>query len=70
MKNSILFSFIFIGAYALSAIIGWEPMAMLFFSLSPLVVIWVVYRVLRDPQEVKVTFEDHFYQDESHPRVK
>lgn len=69
MKFSIVFSFIFIGAYALSAILGIDPLVMLFFSLSPLMVLYVVYKVLKDPHEVEETFEEHFYQDRSHPRV-
>jgi len=41
---------------------------MLLFSLSPLLVLYVVYKVLKDPHEVKESFEEHFYQDGSHPR--
>lgn len=70
MKNSIIFSFIFIGIYAGVAIANWDPMVILLFSLSPLMVIYVVYKVLKDPKEVEVTFEDHFYQDSKKPRVK
>lgn len=70
MKFSIIFSFVFIGAYALSAILGIDPLVMLFFSLSPLMVLFVVYKVLKDPHEVEETFDEHFYQDRSHPRVK
>lgn len=70
MKFSIIFSFFFLGLYSLSALMSWDPFTVLCFSLSPLVVLYVVYKVLRDPQEVQVSFEDHFYQDGSHPRRK
>ncbi len=68
MKFSILFSFVFLIAYALSAFFHIEPLVMLLFSLSPLLVLYVVYKVLKDPHEVKESFEEHFYQDGSHPR--
>ncbi len=70
MKAAIYFSFVFLGAYAVSVLFGHYPTAIFFFSASPFVVMYVVYRVLKDPKEVTVTFEDQFYQDGSHPRVK
>jgi len=68
MKAAIIFSFIFIGAYLTTIIFGWYAGALFFFSSSPLMVIYVVYKVLRDPQEVELTFEEHFYQDHPYKR--
>jgi hypothetical protein len=70
MKAAIYFSFVFLGAYALSIFVGHTQAALFLMGLSPLVVLYTVYKVLRDPNEVKVTFEDHFYQDEKFPRSK
>ncbi|GEM_PF-1711779 len=63
MKNAIIFSFIFLVSYALSILFGWIPAALFLFSTSPIMVLYVVYKVLRDPNEVQETFEEHFYQD-------
>lgn len=68
MKTAISFSFIFLGAYAMSVLFGWMAGALFFFSTSPLITIWVVYKVLRDPKEAEGTFEEKFYQD--HPYLR
>jgi membrane protein implicated in regulation of membrane protease activity len=68
MKNAIVFSFIFLVAYSLSVLFGWIPAALFLFSTSPLVVLYVVYKVLKDPEEVQQTFEEHFYQDSEYRR--
>lgn len=70
MKTAIYFSFIFLLAYMISILFGYIQAALFFFGTSPLVVLHLVYKVLKDPQEVTVTFEDEFYQDGSHPRSK
>ncbi|MDX5405101.1 MAG: hypothetical protein LPK46_03145 [Bacteroidota bacterium] len=38
-------------------------LALMMFSLSPLPVIWMVIRVLRDGVESDRTFHEHFYDD-------
>jgi membrane protein implicated in regulation of membrane protease activity len=68
MKQAITFSFIFITAYALAVLFGWVPAALFLFSVSPLVVLYTVYKVLKDPEEVQDTFEDKFYQDSDYER--
>lgn len=68
MKTAISFSFLFLAAYAITALFGWIPGALFFFSTSPLIVLWVVYKVLKDPIEVRETFEEQFYQDHPYRR--
>lgn len=68
MKAAIIFSFIFIGAYLTAILFNWFAGALFFFGSSPLMVIYVVYKVLRDPKEVEVTFDEHFYQDHPYKR--
>jgi hypothetical protein len=34
------------------------------FGISPLLVIWLVYRVLRDGEASAYTFSERFYEDE------
>lgn len=63
MRTAIGFSFIFITAYALSLIYGLIPAALFFVSASPLVVLYTVYKVLKDPEEPQQSFEEFFYQD-------
>lgn len=70
MKFGIYTSFIFLILYAISVLAGFIPAALFLFSISPLVVIFAVYKILKDPKEASVTFEESFYQDGSHPRVK
>jgi hypothetical protein len=33
------------------------------FTLSPLVVLWLVFSVLMDKHQIEKTFDDYFYQD-------
>lgn len=68
MRTAIIGSFIFLASYALAALMGWVAAALFFFSISPLVTLYVVYRVLRDPQEVEETFDQYFYQDYAYER--
>jgi len=63
MKTAISFSFVFITAYALSVLYGWVPAALFFVSTSPIMIIYLVIKVLRDSEEPIATFEDEFYQD-------
>lgn len=70
MKAAIAFSFVFLIAYSISILIGHLQAALFLMSSSPLMVLYTVYKVLRDPKEVKLKFEDHFYQDQRFPRTK
>jgi len=38
------------------------------FSLSPIPVIWMVYKVLRDGQPSPYTFKERFYEDYAYAR--
>lgn len=68
MKTALNFSFIFILAYLISILFNWYAAALFFFSTSPLMVIYTVYKVLRDPKEVEQTFDEYFYQDYKYKR--
>lgn len=68
MKTAIIGSFIFLTTYALAALMGWVAAALFLFSISPLVTVYLVYRVLRDPHEVEQTFDQYFYQDYAYER--
>jgi len=70
MKTALSFSFIFIVAYLISILFSWYAAALFFFATSPLMVIYTVYKVLRDPHEVEQKFEDQFYQDYPYQRNK
>ncbi len=39
-------------------------------ALSPLLVVWMVYRVLKDGFASTQTFDEHFYEDVESARVK
>ena len=45
-------------------------LAIMLFSLSPLPVIWMVYRVLRDGTPSKHNFTERFYEDYDYTRVE
>lgn len=46
------------------------PLIAAAFTLSPVPIIWMVIRVLKDPVNTNRTFEDYFYQDTDMERVK
>lgn len=68
MKNAILASFVFLTAYGLSIIFQWMVAVLFLLSLSPVVVLWVAYRILKDPHPSGHTFEDRFYEDYDYQR--
>lgn len=45
-------------------------LSMLLVSLSPLPIIWMVYKVLRDGTPSAFTFEERFYEDYNCERVR
>lgn len=45
-------------------------LSMLLVSLSPLPIIWMVYKVLRDGTPSSFTFEERFYEDYTYERVR
>lgn len=68
MKTAISFSFIFITTYVISVFATWLPAALFFATSLPLMLIYLVYKVLRDPHEPQQKFEDQFYQDYPYQR--
>jgi hypothetical protein len=54
----------FLLIYVVSILVNlYLPILMLMFSISPILVIWMVYKVLTADVKVKGTFEDRWYED-------
>jgi hypothetical protein len=67
----ISFVTIFLVVYTILAYTsGYGSAVMLMFVLSPFLVIWMVYRVLRDGKPSGRAFNDYFYDDVDYKRVK
>lgn len=62
-----LYVFIYLMVCELDTTARW---AIMLFSLSPLPVLWMVYRVLKDGQPSKFSFKEKFYDDHNYMRVK
>ena len=60
---------LFVLVYNMSPYMGFSDNAITaMFLLSPLVVIWMVIRVLKDGQPSTQTFTEHFYEDHAYRR--
>ena len=68
LKNVIGVSVIFITIYALSVMANYLPVALLFVSLSPVLIIWMAYRTLKDSYKTENTFRERFYEDFDYER--
>ncbi len=68
LKHIVRGSLVGIALYVISIFLNWTWLALLLVSLSPLLVIWLVYRVLKDPYASTHTFEDRFYEDNEYRR--
>ena len=66
IRIPILLSTLYLLIYTLSTALA-IPLA--FFSLSPVVVIWLVWKVLRDGEPSELTFEEAFYEDHPYRRL-
>lgn len=70
IKWPILLATVYLVVYTataqLDAAIRWT---ILLFSLSPIPVIWMVWRVLRDGTPSNFTFTERFYEDYHYERV-
>lgn len=67
----ISFVTIFLVVYTILAYTsGYGRAVMLMFVMSPFLVIWMVYRVLRDGKPSGREFNDYFYDDIDYKRVK
>ncbi len=62
-----LYVFIYLMVCELDPTARW---AIMLFSLSPLPVLWMVYRVLRDGTPSALTFKEKFYEDHSYVRAE
>ena len=70
IRIPILLSTLYLLIYTLSTALPIHlaiPLA--FFSLSPVVVIWLVWKVLRDGEPSELTFEEAFYEDHPYRRL-
>ena len=71
IRLPIIFTTIYVIVYLLT--IGIDPTlrwAIILFSLSPIPVLWMVWRVLRDGVPSPFTFKEKFYEDHSYMRVE
>lgn len=61
---------LYVVIYQLSPYMGFTENAIIsMFVLSPVVVIWMVVRVLKDGEPSTKTFTDHFYEDYAYRRI-
>lgn len=68
LKNTIGLSFLFITIYGLSILFNWTVAALFLVSLSPIVIIWLAVKTLKDPNPSQNTFSDKFYEDYEYRR--
>ncbi len=68
LKNAVGFSFLFITGYGLSILFNWTIAALFLVSLSPILIIWLAVKTLKDPYTTDNTFEDSFYEDYNYRR--
>lgn len=55
---------LFLVIYTMMSVMGFPyPLIAGMFSVSPIVVIWMVYRVLRDADPSQKTFNNFWYED-------
>jgi len=68
LKNVIGLSFIFLAVYSIVIVSSFTQGALFLVGLSPLLVIWLVLRTLKDPYTPTHTFEERFYEDYDYER--
>lgn len=64
--TAIIVSFVYLLIYVLLAQLPFDwstRLVMFMFSLSPIPVLWLVWRILKDPYEYKGSFDVQFYRD-------
>jgi hypothetical protein len=70
IKAPILLTSLYVFIYLLACELDESlRLAIMLFSLSPLPVIWMVYRVLRDGTPSQFTFKERFYNDYKYTRA-
>ena len=67
-KDAVGLSFVYITLYALMILTNWARPALLLASLAPVMIIWLVFKILRASYDSKHTFEDRFYEDHDYDR--
>jgi len=61
---------LYLCAYVLLASFGFSyRLIFSMFVISPLLVIWMVFRVLKSTQYSGKTFNDHFYEDSDYRKI-
>jgi uncharacterized membrane-anchored protein YitT (DUF2179 family) len=61
---------IFLVAYVVIAATGLSYfLSAMLFTVSPILVIWMVFRVLKSPYDSGKTFNDHFYEDHGYRKI-
>lgn len=71
LKTVISGSFIFLLVYSVAVMLRAEQVAMLLFSLSPLVIIYMAHKILKDLEPHSgATFDEKFYEDFDYTRNK
>jgi hypothetical protein len=72
IKNIVLGTTLFLIAYVVLASIPSVPVRLIIgmFSLSPFLIIYMVWRVLTAGESSLETFEESFYEDHEYQRVK
>lgn len=70
VKFPVLFSTFYLLLHSISPYLGVpESVIIASWMLSPLLVIWMVVRVLKDGVPSDKTFDEHFYEDFSYHRL-
>lgn len=70
IKKPIALTTIYLFVYAFTChFSSTTQIAILLFSLSPLPIIWMVLRVLKDGEASKLEFTERFYEDEDYKRI-
>ncbi len=59
----------FLVVYAVLAWFAFDTAVLAMFAVSPFLVLWVIYRVLKDGQPSGRSFNEHFYDDWDYKRI-
>lgn len=71
IKLPVLFTTAYLFFYTLTPFINVPDMLIIsMWAISPILVIWMVYRVLKDGKPSGRTFDDYWYDDAELQRVK
>lgn len=64
IKFPVITASLFLLVYTMGSVMGMPyPLVAGMFSISPIVVIWMVYRVLKDADPSQKTFSNYWYED-------